>query len=260
MKIHDQNKKGADLGRRIKSGDRFDFRCHPEVSCFNLCCRNLNLFLYPYDVLRLKNNLGLTSDLFLDRHVDVVLREGQHFPEVLLKMASNEERTCPFLTASGCSVYPDRPDTCRTFPIDHGESYNAATGKAEPVYFFRPPDFCMGQHEKRPLTIDQWMTDQEAKIYHAMTRRWADIRRRCQQNPWSASWPNDPKAKMAFMAAYNIDAFKTFVFESSFLQRYRVKKERLKKIQRDDKSLLLFGFDWILLSVWNVRSKHIRLR
>ncbi len=199
-------------------------------------------------------------DQFLDRHVDVVLREGQHFPEVLLKMAQNEEKTCPFLSPSGCTVYPDRPDTCRTFPIDHGEFYNAATRSKEPVYFFRPPDFCMGQHEKRPLTIDQWINDQEAKTHHAMTRRWADIRRRCQQNPWSAPWPNDPKSKMAFMAAYNIDTFKTFVFESSFLKRYRVKKERLKKIRRDDKALLIFGFEWILLSVWNVRGKNIRLR
>ena len=55
-------------GIPIKGNDTFCFRCHPEVSCFNRCCRNLNLFLYPYDVVRLKQCLGLTSDEFLDEY------------------------------------------------------------------------------------------------------------------------------------------------------------------------------------------------
>ena len=45
-------------GRLITDADTFTFRCHPGISCFNLCCRNLNLFLHPYDVVRLKKNLN----------------------------------------------------------------------------------------------------------------------------------------------------------------------------------------------------------
>ena len=45
-------------GIRLRAGDTFRFRCHPGVGCFNRCCRNLNLFLYPYDVIRLRNRLG----------------------------------------------------------------------------------------------------------------------------------------------------------------------------------------------------------
>ena len=63
----------ADLDRlpgiRIREGEAFQFRCHPGIGCFNRCCRHLNLFLYPYDVIRLRARLGLTSDEFLDRHV-----------------------------------------------------------------------------------------------------------------------------------------------------------------------------------------------
>ena len=65
----------------------FSFDCNPGVSCFNLCCHNLNLFLYPYDVIRLKQHLGLSSDAFLEKHVDVVLRKDCFFPEVLLSMS-----------------------------------------------------------------------------------------------------------------------------------------------------------------------------
>ena len=143
-------------GRRIEPGDTFNFRCHNELACFNLCCRNLNLFLYPYDVLRLSRCLGLTADQFIDRHVDLVMRPGHFFPEVLLRMADNDQQTCPFLTDEGCRVYPDRPDTCRGFPVEQGSLYEAGSGSSIPVHFFRPPDFCLGRHEKQPWTLATW--------------------------------------------------------------------------------------------------------
>ena len=47
-------------GKCLQAGDRFRFRCHPGIGCFNRCCRNLNLFLYPYDVVRIKQSLGIS--------------------------------------------------------------------------------------------------------------------------------------------------------------------------------------------------------
>ena len=34
--------------------DTFAFSCSARVACFNDCCRDLNQFLMPYDILRLK--------------------------------------------------------------------------------------------------------------------------------------------------------------------------------------------------------------
>ena len=65
--------------------------------------------------------------------------------------------------------------------------------------------------------------------------------------------------KMAFMATYNLDSFKKFVFESSFLKRYKVKKRVLQKIKASEKSLLLFGFEWVKVFVWGMKSKKIKL-
>jgi Fe-S-cluster containining protein len=149
-------------GVHLKTNDTFSFHCHPGVGCFNRCCRNLNLFLYPYDVIRLKNNLDLSSDQFLDQYVDVVLRESSAFPEVLLRMSDNDEKTCPFMIESGCSVYPDRPDTCRTFPVEQGLIYDGQNKKSRLIQFFRPPDFCLGQHERKIWTSQAWAQDQNA--------------------------------------------------------------------------------------------------
>jgi uncharacterized protein len=257
MKYVDAEKIEDLPGRHLQTGDTFTFRCHPRVSCFNRCCRNLNLFLYPYDVLRLKRSLGITAGQFLDAYVDVVLRPETFFPEVLLRMAENEEKTCPFLTGSGCAVYPDRPDTCRTFPVEQGSLYDAGTGKSRPVHFFRPPDFCQGQYESDQWTVATWIGDQEAREYNHMTLTWAEIKRLFQADPWKGEGPEGPRAKMAFMATYNLDDFKKFVFESSFFKRYRVKKDVRKKIEASDTALLKFGFEWVRLFLWGLKSKQI---
>ena len=245
-------------GIRLREGGTFSFRCHPGIGCFNRCCRNLNLFLYPYDVIRLRTRLGLTSDEFLDRHVDVVLRPGNFFPEVLLRMTDHSGHTCPFLGDSGCGVYPDRPDTCRTFPLEQGLLHDTQRREDAPVYFFRPPGFCLGQHEERAWTVPEWVADQAAEDYHRMTIRWAELRRLFQNDPWGAEGPEGPRGKMAFMAAYNIDRFREFVFGSSFLKRFAVKPDLLSRIKKDDAQLMLLGFDWIKLFLWGIRSQRLK--
>ena len=247
-------------GKRIEAGETFRFKCHAGLDCFNRCCRNLNLFLYPYDVLRLKNNLNISSDQFLDTYVDIVMRPSNFFPEVLLKMAENDEKTCPFLSEKGCTVYPDRPDTCRTFPVEHGLLFGEAGDKPEVVHFFRPPDFCLGQHETDEMTIEAWADDQKAILYNDMTARWAAVKGLFVNNPWGNEGPNGPKGKMAFMSVYNIDQFHEFVFKSSFLKRYQVKPALLKKIKKNQGELLKFAFTWVKFLIWGVNSPDIRVK
>jgi Fe-S-cluster containining protein len=207
----------------------------------------------------LKHHLGISSDEFLDDYIDIVLRPNSFFPDVFLRMAEDTEKSCPFLTGSGCSVYPERPDTCRGFPLERGIIYDAATRKSEMICFYRPPGFCKGRHESREWTPKSWLENQQVdfdrKIYH----RWTEIRRRFQSDPWGTEGPEGPKAKMAFMAAYNVDRFHDFVFNSSFLKRYRVKPAIRKQIRKDDLKLLEFGFEWIKLYLWGIRSSMIKV-
>ncbi len=245
-------------GKRIRPGETFCFRCYPGIDCFNRCCRNLNLFLYPYDVVRLRKQLSISSERFLDRFVDVMMRKGNHFPEVLLRMADNEEKACPFLIETGCMVYPDRPDTCRRFPVEQGLMYRNDRTAPELVHFFRPPDFCLGQHESTRWTAETWTADQQAERYQEMTVRWARLKQLFSNDPWGPEGPEGSRAKMAFMAVYNIDRFREFVFESSFSRRYKIKKDVLRRCRTSDASLLLLGFDWVELFLFGMPSKKIK--
>lgn len=238
----------------------FSFDCHPGVSCFNRCCHNLNLFLYPYDVIRLKQHLGLSADAFLEQHVDMVLRDGCFFPEVLLSMSETVEKPCPFLTGSGCSVYPHRPEACRMFPIEQGIVYDAPTRQHRKIHFFKPPEFCRGTAGLKQWTASAWITDQGAEDYNDMTRRWSELVRLFRDDPWAGEGPDGKRGKMAFMAAYNMDAFREFVFNSSFLKRFRIAATLRDKARTDDVELLKIGLAWIALFVWGKPSPLLKPR
>ncbi len=259
MKTLDSENLDSLPGLRLDPGTRFHFRCHPGLACFNRCCRNLNLFLYPYDVARLRKALRMDSERFLDTYTDVVMRPDNFFPDVLLKMTSNSERSCPFLTGQGCAVYADRPDTCRTFPVEVGILFDGK-GHASPVAFFRPPDFCRGPSSRTSFTLEEWINDQQAVVFHQMTTKWAAVKGLFRQNPWQGGPDQDPRFRMAFTAAYNIDRFRQFVFESSLLKRYRIKNKLKQKIKTSDKALLDFAFHWIKFTVWKVANPKLGLR
>src|SRR5210317_1437819 len=80
----------------------FQFRCGPDVECYMSCCRKLELILYPYDIIRLKNRLGISSEEFMRRHTMLGPSSHPFFPSVMLLMSDNEEHTCPFLDKPGC--------------------------------------------------------------------------------------------------------------------------------------------------------------
>ncbi len=239
-------------GKKVSKEDRFSFKCHSEISCFNQCCRNIKLFLYPYDVIRLKHHLSVDSERFLDTYTDIIFRQGNYFPEVLLRMKQDADMSCPFLNEYGCSVYENRPDTCRNFPIEQGIMYNAEHNTVEILYWFRPPDFCQGQYETHSLTVVDFLKNQGADIYQKMTMEWAEIKRLFQNDPWGKDGKNGRLAKMAFMAAYNMDEFRNFIFNSTFLNRYSIPIAQLKMIKTDDVALLELGLNWIKFFLWKL--------
>jgi Fe-S-cluster containining protein len=226
-------KSKTDLKERMDADQNFRFRCDPGVSCFTDCCRDVTIVLTPYDVLRLKKRLGITSDELVDRYT-VVLPKGKLIPLVVLKM-EGEDKRCPFVTQEGCSVYEDRPWPCRMYPLDMADDGT--------FHLITDADRCKGLQEKDVWQIGEWLVEQGIVPYDEMNDLFAQVIR-----PMSAQGldiDNPHIHKMLFMALYNLDKFRDFVFKSTFLERFDVEPVRIEKIRRDDMELLKFGFDWI---------------
>ena len=69
MKYIDEEKRKKLAQKALAPHQTFNFQCHAALACFNKCCRNLNLFLYPYDVLRLSRHLEISTDQFIEREL-----------------------------------------------------------------------------------------------------------------------------------------------------------------------------------------------
>jgi len=65
---------------RLERKSTFQFRCHPGVPCFTRCCRNMDIILTPYDIIRIKRRLGLTSDIFLSLYTQAEMLAEARIP------------------------------------------------------------------------------------------------------------------------------------------------------------------------------------
>lgn len=225
----------------------FRFACHPGVPCFTRCCRRLELFLYPYDILRLKNRLGISSEEFLNRYAGVVRGPNPYFPSVVMVMRDDQEKTCPLLGEAGCTVYPDRPSACRTYPLERAVDREVRGGRRQEFYFLTNHDYCLGHREERVWTVKEWVRDQHLQYYNQMDDLWAELDTLfADRTTWRGEGAAGPRQLLAFMVCYNLDRFRQYLSAQNLLDQFRLDKSRRRSIESDDEALLLFGFDWLL--------------
>ncbi len=230
---------------RCLTEDTFRFDCHPGVTCFTRCCKDADMYLYPYDVIRMKKRLNISSDQFLDRYTFQAIRDNPHFPSLMLKMSDDNEKSCPFLSKKGCMIYKDRPFSCRAYPLERAVARTDNENGRTVLYFIAKDSYCMGHKESREWKIKEWIEDQQMQLYNEMNDLWVDIDTIFRVNPWGEQGINSPALRMAFMACFNVDAFKTFIFKSTFLSRFNVSQKRIGRLRESDVELMKFGFDWI---------------
>jgi Fe-S-cluster containining protein len=146
-----------------------------RVACFNQCCRDLVQALTPYDVLRLRQGLGLSSGRFLGQYARTHTGPGSGLPVVTLKPADEQTQVCPFVTPTGCRVYPHRPASCRTYPLVRSLHRARATGAVvESFYILREPH-CHGFAGTRERTVAGWIDDQGLCDYNAENDRMIEL-------------------------------------------------------------------------------------
>ncbi|HSH12688.1 MAG TPA: YkgJ family cysteine cluster protein, partial [Desulfurivibrionaceae bacterium] len=158
----------AEPSTRVKNLDRdepFAFRCGPDLLCFTDCCRQLDLALSPYDLLRLRRTLGTSGAEFLDRYAVIEKNDEDAFPQVYLGMVDDGLASCPFVSVRGCTVYADRPGACRTYPLGRGARLGQ-DGKPDDFYVVLNEAHCLGFAEKSPQTVITWLADQELANYN----------------------------------------------------------------------------------------------
>ena len=247
----DQDNMAQIAPMRVGLKNRFKFKCHPGVSCFTKCCRGINIILTPYDVILLKNRLGLSSEEFLAIYTEPHIMEKTDLPVVTLKLLDDEQQSCPFVRDDGCIVYQDRPTTCRYYPLGVASLTHKEGADDEGFYFFVDEAHCRGFEEDQQWTVAEWRKDQGVDRHDDINAEWTDLVVRKRSFPVNIKLTEQSK-QMFFLASYNIDKFREFVFSSSFLERYDIDAATQEKIKADEMELLNFGMRWLKFILYKI--------
>ncbi|MDM8563430.1 YkgJ family cysteine cluster protein [Candidatus Marithioploca araucensis] len=221
--------------------DTIQFRCHKDIACFNKCCQRIDISLTPYDILRLKKRLGLTSNEFLAQYTVPYEMDASGMPGVKIRTA-DDNLACPFVTEEGCSVYEDRPTVCRYYALGLMSMRQENSSTDEEAYFLIKEDHCLGHNEPRTITIRDYRKEQEVAHYDEMNREWRQIVLKKRSAGPTIGKPSQRSFQFFFMGSYNLDSFRNFIKSQGFSELYDLKSDEFERLKTDDVALLQFGF------------------
>lgn len=217
------------------------FSCHKGIGCWNACCANIDITLTPYDILRLKKRLELSSAEFLTKYTVPYELDKDDIAGVKFRPVEGGT-ACQFMTPEGCSVYEDRPTACRYYPVallsmrKEGENFDTAS------YALVEEEHCKGHAVPRKLTIDEYRKEQGLDDYDELARGWRQLVLKKKSSGPTIGKPSLKSRQLFFMACYDIDQFRAFIASDSFGQLFALPLEERQQLVGDDVELMKFGF------------------
>ncbi|MDH3359735.1 MAG: YkgJ family cysteine cluster protein [Desulfobulbaceae bacterium] len=228
--------------RPLGKDEEFKFACHPGVECFTECCRDLELALTPYDVLRMRAKLGLTTGEFLEQYCLFEVSEEDGFPRVFLGMVDDGKGSCPFVSKDGCAIYEDRPAACRTYPVGRG-AFRKPDGGCEDLYVLLSEPHCKGFGQESKQDVGQWLDHEGLADYNAMNDATLAVYHHLKVNDGITL--TDLQVETFILAFYNLDAFREGVLAGEVTLQNELDDQLRREIADDDKALLLFAVEWL---------------
>ncbi len=237
--------------QRLGLADAFSFRCHPGVSCFTHCCRQLELALTPYDVLRLKKATGLSSSTFLDTYVIIEQDTGDAFPRLYLTMVDDGDASCVFVTKNGCTVYHDRPGACRAYPTGRAVALTDRNAMEE-FFILLQESHCRGFDRGLSRTPRQYGQDQGLAPYNRYNDAVAGIllHERLRQG----MRPTKEQCDAYILSLYDLDTFRNMLVSGTL--PYSSVDAGQERDLEDDESLLLLAIDWLKVRLFGEESRY----
>jgi Fe-S-cluster containining protein len=233
-------------------GSKLRFRCHQGISCFNACCKQADVTLTPYDIIRLKDRLGKTATEFLKEHTVPFRMDKEGLPGV--KLRTTDEGACLLMDEGGCSVYSDRPTACRYYPLGHMSMLATGAKQNESHYFLIQEEHCMGHKEDKEQTIGDYLKEQETAQYDEMNKEWLTLMLKRRSMGPTVGRPPEATLQMFFMCSYDMDRFRRFVLSENFRNTYQLDDSTYEVLAKEDISLMQFGVRLMMQAFFGERT------
>ena len=220
------------------------FSCHKGIACWNACCSNIDISLTPYDILRLKQRLGISSTQFLKDYTLPFEVEKDGIAGVKLRSAEGGT-TCRFMKPEGCGVYEDRPTACRYYPVALLSMRKQDEFVDRDSYALVKEDHCKGHQVDRRLSIADYRQEQGLEGYDDLARGWRQLVLKKKSSGPTIGKPSLRSRQLFFMACYDIDRFREFVGAESFAKLFDLPPAEKDALLADDVALLQFAYRFL---------------
>lgn len=228
----------------LEEGARIRFRCHKDISCFNACCRNADITLTPYDVIRLKQRLCTSSAELLRAHSAPFEMDNHGLPGI--KMKTTDSGACLFMReGEGCSVYEDRPTACRYYPVAMLAMKPSDEPAERQAYSLVREAHCKGHEESVEQSVDEYRRAQGVVEYDEMNRDFYQLILKKKSTGPAVGRPSETSLQLFFMACYDIDRFRKFALSPSFRTSYKLDSSVFEQIEIDDTFALQFSMAFL---------------
>lgn len=220
------------------------FSCHQGISCWNACCANIDITLTPYDIIRLKKRLGISSTQFLRDYTVPFELEKDGIAGVKFRPVEGGT-ACRFMRPEGCAVYEDRPTACRYYPVALLAMRKQDETTDTQSYALVKEEHCQGHQVARRLTIADYRKEQGVDEYDAAAHGWRQLILKKKSCGPAIGTPSLKSRQLFFIACYDIDTFRDFVESEPFQKLFVLSREEWQQILGDDVSLLQFAFRYL---------------
>ena len=228
-------------GVQIAQGETFRFACRPGLSCFNTCCRDKRLPLYPYDVLRLRRALGRPSQKILADFAELEFDPVSGWPALRLRL--DDRGRCPFVGGEGCAVYAHRPAACRIYPLTRAAKPGVAGSGPLVVHLRLETTGCLGWQEKTVRTLASWEEEQGLTEYHRANDRLMELLLHPRRT--GRLKLNQAQTHAVIAALYNLDVFRQNIALKGFGEKFGFSDADIAGAGASDEDLLVLGEKWL---------------
>jgi len=111
--------------------NEFKFDCQKTAHC----CENMEIFLNPFDILKISKKLDNTTTQIIDKYIIFLENTENGLYRPIIKSA--RRGLCIFNIDKLCSIHNSRPLSCRLFPL----------ARINKEYILQDVDFCKGLKE-----------------------------------------------------------------------------------------------------------------
>ena len=220
------------------------FSCHKGIGCWNACCSNIDISLTPYDIIRLKKRLGISSTEFLREYTVPHEMEKDGIAGVKFRPVDNGT-ACRFMKPEGCSVYEDRPTACRYYPVALLSMRKQDEYTDTESYAMVKEDHCKGHEVARSVSIADYRKEQGVEEYDELARGWRQLILKKKSAGPAIGAPSLKSRQLFFMACYDVDTFHDFVESEAFGKLFKLSADEKAMLMADDVEMMQFAFRFL---------------